>query len=406
MRSIFEKLMNKEPLKTTGASIVANAVSNKGINSFVTKPVAPSLLVETVDTFSGVFNRSGKLYRLECPHFDGGDFSGWIMKLEQFFKAKRIKDEAKVRLVMMQLEGRALQWHQHYAKTNGGLSALSWLSYLDDMRKRFADTKFSDPMSNLVALKQHSSIDDYYDAFLSLLNSLQLSPEYALSIFISNLRLEISNTVRLFFPKTLSHAFNLARQLETLNYISFKRPFIPYKNPPQAPPIGHISSTSPIKPSTLPLLLPTSNIPMLPAPQNNVKPYIFSNQKVLMTNKNIKIPTRQERDERRKNGLYMWCGIKFTRGYQCLKSQLYHMLLETDHDSDEDNDLFLDCEEPLGVAGVVPKEDDRLVISLHALIGTVGYNTIRVQGKIKNQLVSILVDTGSTHNFANQRVTK
>ena len=125
-----------------------------------------------------------------------------------------------------------------------------------------------------------------------------------------------------------------------------------------------------------------------------------------MTNKNIKIPTRQERDKRRKNGLCMWCGIKFTKGHQCLKSQLYHMLLEIDHDSDEDNDLFLDCEEPLGVASVVPKEDDRPAISLHALIGIIGYNTMRVQGKIRNQLVSILIDIGSMHNFVDQRVTK
>ena len=104
--------------------------------------------------------------------------------------------------------------------------------------------EFSDPMSDLMALKQHSSIEDYYDAFLSFLNSLQLSPEYAFSIFINNLRLEISNTIRLFFPKTLSHAFNLASQLETLNYISFKKPFILYKNPPQASPNGYTSSTS------------------------------------------------------------------------------------------------------------------------------------------------------------------
>ena len=119
-------------------------------------------------------------------------------------------------------------------------------------------------MSDIVALKQLGSVEDYYDTFLSLLNSLQLSPEYALSIFVSNLKPEISSTVRLSFPKTLSHAFSLAKQLETLNYISTKRPFVPYKNPSQAPPNNFTSSNSPLKPSTLPPLLPTPNIPMLP----------------------------------------------------------------------------------------------------------------------------------------------
>ena len=54
------------------------------------------------------------------------------------------------------------------------------------------------------------------------------------------------------------------------------------------------------------------------------------------------------------------------------------MLLETDHDSDEDNDLFLDFEEPSGVASVAPKEDDKPIISFHALIGFIGYNTMSV----------------------------
>ena len=31
---------------------------------------------------------------------------------------------------------------------------------------------------------------------------------------------------------------------------------------------------------------------------------------------------------------------------------------------------------------------------------------MRVRGKIRNQLISILVDTSSTHNFVNQRMAK
>ena len=40
------------------------------------------------------------------------------------------------------------------------------------------------------------------------------------------------------------------------------------------------------------------------------------------------------------------------------------------------------------------------------MIGTTDYKTMRVQGKIKNQLISILIDTGSTHNFVDQEVVK
>ena len=46
------------------------------------------------------------------------------------------------------------------------------------------------------------------------------------------------------------------------------------------------------------------------------------------------------------------------------------------------------------------------MISLYALIRKNGYHTMRVEGKIRNQLVSILVDIGSTHNFVDQKVVK
>lgn len=38
-------------------------------------------------------------------------------------------------------------------------------------------------------------------------------------------------------------------------------------------------------------------------------------------------------------------------------------------------------------------------ISLHALIGSVNPRTMRVQGRVRNQEVVILIDSGSTHNF-------
>ena len=152
-----------------------------------------------------------------------------------------MEDSAKIKTVILHLEGRALQLHQYFSRTHKGSATFQWDFYLEEMHKRFEDIEFLDPMSNIVALKQLGTMDDYYDDFLSLLNSLQLSPKYAFSIFSNNLKLKISKTVRLFFPKTLSHAFNLAKKIETLNYLSPRRPFVPYKNPSQAPPNSFLS---------------------------------------------------------------------------------------------------------------------------------------------------------------------
>lgn len=44
------------------------------------------------------------------------------------------------------------------------------------------------------------------------------------------------------------------------------------------------------------------------------------------------------------------------------------------------------------------------VISLHALTGMQGHNTMRVTARVGSLLAIILVDSGSTHNFINARL--
>ena len=69
------------------------------------------------------------------------------------------------------------------------------------MRIHFSENEFIDPMLEIVSLRQTLTVEDYYKKFESLLNLLQLLDDYALSIFISNLKLDISKHVRLFYPK-------------------------------------------------------------------------------------------------------------------------------------------------------------------------------------------------------------
>ena len=43
-------------------------------------------------------------------------------------------------------------------------------------------------------------------------------------------------------------------------------------------------------------------------------------------------------------------------------------------------------------------------ISFHALIGTISPQTFRLSAKINNQPLSVLIDTGSTHNYLHPRL--
>ena len=152
MRAMFEQIMAKEG-KTQGSTSLDSS-HGKGVDcSSPSKSVSTSVAVNPVEMTSGDFNRSCKHGRLECPRFDGDNFSGWLMKTDQFFEAEGVADDAKVRAVMMRLEGRALQWHQYYVRSRGSSVGLEWAPYLEEMRRRFGDTEFFDPMSDIVTLK-------------------------------------------------------------------------------------------------------------------------------------------------------------------------------------------------------------------------------------------------------------
>lgn len=70
---------------------------------------------------------------------------------------------------------------------------------------------YMDPMFELVSLKQIGSVDQYHNFFVSLLNQIYLPEEYALSIFISNLKSDVSQYLRLLKPPTLVAGYLLAK---------------------------------------------------------------------------------------------------------------------------------------------------------------------------------------------------
>ena len=72
-----------------------------------------------------------------------------------------------------------------------------------------------------------------------------------------------------------------------------------------------------------------------------------------------------------------------------------------------DIEEFLDCVDNLEEMGQKEDVDDHHpTISLHALLGTEGCQTMRIIGKIKKQSLVFLIDSDSTHNFMDQSVAK
>ncbi|OMO54090.1 hypothetical protein CCACVL1_28069 [Corchorus capsularis] len=150
--------------------------------------------------------------RLECPKFNGDDFKGWYLKLKQYFEVENVPEDSKVFVAMMSMEGDALNWHIFYTRNQGGsIKNLTWPLYKEALLERYAP----DPMSELLQLKQTTTVEQYNDEFLGTLLLLDdMSECLARAIFVENLKPEISQILKFFRPQKLDHAFLLARRIE------------------------------------------------------------------------------------------------------------------------------------------------------------------------------------------------
>ncbi|KAK8282543.1 hypothetical protein V6Z12_D08G034600 [Gossypium hirsutum] len=336
------------------------------------------------ETTSHILEKSEMVRRhLECPNFDGSDFRGWLTKLEQYFEAEGTLDSDRVRVVMLHLEGRALEWHHFFSQRNGGLNVLTWPSYLKSLQDRFGFGQFGNPMRELVNLKQQGTVEQYQDMFVGLLNQLHLPETYALSIFISNLKAEIGHYLDLFEPLTLMEAFQLARKIEVLIANSGKGyTDLGVSSPRTIPTTSFVSRHSSSATRTPTGTQSSSNASSIKRRSKTISPALMA--------------------ERKKKGLCFWCGAKYHMGHKCVKSQLYQFLLEPLSEGEADE--FQECSEKLEEIGTEEESLKSPIISLHALNGLQGHNTMRVAARVGSCVVVILVDSGSTHNFIDARL--
>ena len=63
---------------------------------------------ESQNTTLETFRVNARKSKIECPRFDGHDFFGWPLKVEQYFEAMGLSNDEKVQTIMIHLDGKAL----------------------------------------------------------------------------------------------------------------------------------------------------------------------------------------------------------------------------------------------------------------------------------------------------------
>ena len=89
------------------------------------------------------------------------------------------------------MEGKALQCHQTFMKSQFTRDIPSWEEYVKAIAARFVNVLSDNPMGDLKRLKQNESVLECQERFEELLNRMDLSEEYAISYFLSTLRDDI-----------------------------------------------------------------------------------------------------------------------------------------------------------------------------------------------------------------------
>nr|GEV85514.1 cytochrome P450 [Tanacetum cinerariifolium] len=111
----------------------------------------------------------------------------------------------------MHLYDKALEWHKQFLKIHG--ENMLCPVYEKEIIARF-NSVFEDPMVEIKNLKQDGEVKVYQEQFEVLLNRLDLTESYVVSLFIGGLKSEISMPVRMFKPTTLKDASCLTRMQE------------------------------------------------------------------------------------------------------------------------------------------------------------------------------------------------
>nr|GFA90172.1 hypothetical protein [Tanacetum cinerariifolium] len=252
----------------------------------------------------------------------------------------------------------------------------------EEVIKRFGAI-YEDPIVEIKNLKQESYVQQYQEAFESLLNRVELNEAYAVSLFIGGLKKEVSMPIRMFKLTTLSDVYAMAKMQEATNVVLKPR----YNSP--------LLTTLKFTPNSV-------NKPVI-AP---IKPNTMNGNNQVMArnggNRPFKL-TQKELEEKRAKNQCFCCDQRFFPGYKC--SGQLHSLEVVSESYDElgmegDNETFEDCFEEVITADSDPQ------ISLNALSGLNSFQTMRVKGMFGRHTLHILVDCGSTYNFLDLKTTK
>nr|CAD1832908.1 unnamed protein product [Ananas comosus var. bracteatus] len=283
----------------------------------------------------------------------------------------------------MHLEDKADTWFQGFLAES---ETVSWERFAEEICKRFDEKGLCDVVEEFNKLAQSGSVEEYQEQFEDLRARIlttgsQFTPEYFLSSFLSGLKEEVRAAVKMFKPRTLVQAFEQAKLQEQIMAAMLKK---------SKQMIRAHSGTS------IPGSYRGTGSTTTGREVDSLKgQHKFASDRA--------IPNRQLIEQRRAAGLCFKCGDKYSPGHSC-KTHAVNYLSASQEITEVYDEVTLRGMDEEEVPGA--DEEEETGLSVHALSAEDAQDTIKVQGEIKGKVLSILVDTGSTHSFIDIGIAK
>jgi hypothetical protein len=291
------------------------------------------------------------------PTYNGSeDPLSWLNRCEQFFHIQKTEEAGKVFLAAFYMTSDAAQWYALVERNHG---TPEWAEFVKLVNQRFGPPLRGNTLGELIQLKWDTTIADYQNRFLALVNRCTgLSEKQQIDIFIVGLRNPLKTDVELEQPATLDNAMALARAYEQCLVMTGDSPARVTFRP----------QTSRPAPTTKVLALPAS-----PAPT--------AQQGAATATPRLRRLTAAELAAKCEKGECFNCTEKFSWAHLDVCPMKGLFLLELDAATPDD----LDEEKPL--------------ISLNAITGISATKTMTLHVHLLDSVVEALVDSGSTHSF-------
>ncbi|XP_042050620.1 uncharacterized protein LOC121795999 [Salvia splendens] len=315
---------------------------------------------------------------MKPPRFNGSDAVNWIARIQYYFDHLMMPEAYRLHYVVMLFDNQVAEWVFNYCASN---PVVLWGDFLEDVRRRFDPQCFEDYLGLIAKLVQTGSLAEYNVTFESMRNRIPNVPESTfLPIYIVGLQQSVRGQVKHQNPRSVAAAMALAIEFDGSN----EKP-IPPSGPQcrQWPPRDQKGTSSAVPQQQHQSQLATKPV-YARAPEYSKLPVIHL--------------TPAQRADRTRRGVCIYCEEKWISSHACKRPFLAYM----GGDAEDEAEETVVSEDP-------PEQPEVITVDLshiYALDGRQRPEAIDLRGIIEAELVVVLVDTDSSHDFLHPRIAQ